>query len=62
MPRQNDDQYSDETGRLQRILRGAFDGPPTPLKAIPKKNGRDRSSKRAPVKAASSEERARSEN
>jgi hypothetical protein len=25
--------------RLQKILRGAFSGPPTPLKAVPKKNG-----------------------
>lgn len=28
--------------RLQQILRGAFAGPPTPLKAIPKKNGESR--------------------
>jgi hypothetical protein len=29
--------------RLQSILRGAFDGPPTPLKEIPTRNGRPRS-------------------
>jgi hypothetical protein len=29
--------------RLQQILRGAFAGPPTPLKGIPKKNGESRS-------------------
>lgn len=28
--------------RLQKILRGAFDGPPTPLKDIPKSNGESR--------------------
>jgi hypothetical protein len=49
--------------RLQKLLRSAFDGPPTPLKEIPKKNGSARSSKRASIKgASSSEERARSEN
>jgi hypothetical protein len=29
-------------GRLQSILRGAFSGPPTPLKDIPKKSGESR--------------------
>jgi hypothetical protein len=28
--------------RLQAILRGAFSGPPTPLKDIPKRNGESR--------------------
>jgi hypothetical protein len=28
--------------RLQLIMRGAFAGPPTPLKDIPKKNGESR--------------------
>jgi hypothetical protein len=28
--------------RLQRMLQGAFAGPPTPLKDIPKKNGESR--------------------
>jgi hypothetical protein len=31
--------------RLQRTLQGAFAGPPTPLKAIPKKNGESRGTK-----------------
>ena len=30
------------TERLQAILRGAFAGPPTPLKDIPKQNGKAR--------------------
>jgi hypothetical protein len=36
-----DDQHGPkETGqRLQKILQGAFSGPPTPLKDIPKKSG-----------------------
>jgi hypothetical protein len=28
--------------RLQKLLQGAFSGPPTPLKNIPKKNGESR--------------------
>jgi hypothetical protein len=28
--------------RLQKILQGAFSGPPTPLKDIPKRNGESR--------------------
>jgi hypothetical protein len=32
--------------RLQRILRGAFAGPPTKLKDIPKKSGESRAQKR----------------
>ena len=28
--------------RLQKILQGAFSGPPTPLKDIPKKSGESR--------------------
>lgn len=37
----DDDQYGcDETEqKLQKILRGAFTGAPTPLKDIPKKSG-----------------------
>jgi hypothetical protein len=45
MSKLNDiDQYSaKETGqRLQKILQGAFAGPPTPLKDIPKRNGESR--------------------
>jgi hypothetical protein len=36
-------QESDQ--RLQKILQGAFSGPPTPLKDIPKQNGGARSLK-----------------
>jgi hypothetical protein len=38
------DQYgAEETEqRLQKILQGAFDGPPTPLKEIPKRDGKAR--------------------
>jgi hypothetical protein len=32
----------DETEDLQKILRGAFAGPPTPLKAIPTRHGKAR--------------------
>jgi len=32
--------------RLQKILQGAFSGPPTPLKDIPTKSGESRSLKR----------------
>jgi hypothetical protein len=34
--------------RLERALRGAFAGPPTPLKDIPKRNGRSRALKKKP--------------
>lgn len=39
-----DEQYDPEevARRLRKILKGAFDGPPTPLKAIPKRNGQPR--------------------
>jgi hypothetical protein len=33
---------TDSDERLSKILRGAFSGPPTPLKAIPKRNGESR--------------------
>jgi hypothetical protein len=34
---------NDETEqRLQKILQGAFDGPPTPLKDIPTRHGESR--------------------
>ena len=38
------DQYSAEETeqRLQKVLQGAFSGPPTPLKDIPKRNGESR--------------------
>jgi hypothetical protein len=32
--------------RIKAALRGAFAGPPTPLKDIPKKNGESRGKKR----------------
>jgi hypothetical protein len=35
-----------DTERLQKILQGAFSGPPTPLKDIPTKTGESRSLKR----------------
>jgi len=31
-----------EAERLQKILQGAFDGPPTPLKNIPTRHGNNR--------------------
>jgi hypothetical protein len=48
----DDDQYSAEETeqRLQKILRGAFAGPPTPLKDIPTKTGESRSLKRKRTK------------
>jgi hypothetical protein len=40
-------QEANESGqRLQKILQGAFSGPPTPLKDIPTKTGESRSLKR----------------
>jgi hypothetical protein len=36
---------SETKGRLQKILQGAFNGPPTPLKHIPKKSGESRAIK-----------------
>lgn len=46
MPRidQNNAQYSRKEAdkRLRAILKGATEGPPTPLKAIPKRNGEAR--------------------
>jgi len=39
--------YNDEEAqrRLKSALRGAFRGPPTPLKRIPKKSGESRTTK-----------------
>jgi hypothetical protein len=44
----NDGQYSAEETkqRLQKILQGAFGGPPTPLKDIPTRGGESRKLKR----------------
>jgi hypothetical protein len=39
--------------RLQKILQGAFSGPPTPLKDIPKRNGESRVVKDRSASAAS---------
>jgi hypothetical protein len=38
--------YNDKEAqrRLNSVLRGAFSGPPTPLKRIPKKSGESRAS------------------
>jgi hypothetical protein len=44
MEHPREDQYSAEETeqRLQKILQGAFSGPPTPLKDIPTKSGESR--------------------
>jgi len=44
MAKHSGDQYSGSElkKRCQALLRGAFAGPPTPLKDIPKKNGESR--------------------
>lgn len=48
------DQYGKDEAveRLQKIMRGAFSGPPTPLKDIPKKSGESRASQKADHKKA----------
>lgn len=38
---------ADINSRLKAILRGAFSGPPTPLRDIPKRNGKSRSIRRS---------------
>jgi hypothetical protein len=38
--------------RLQKILQGAFSGPPTPLKDIPKKSGESRAPRRGSASSA----------
>ena len=42
--KQSKDSFSTEKSvrRLETILKGAFAGPPTPLKDIPKQNGKSR--------------------
>jgi len=49
------DQYSakETEQRLQRLLRGAFAGSPTPLKDIPKKNGESRQKRLSGASVAS---------
>jgi hypothetical protein len=37
-----------ETERLQKILQGAFSGPPTPLKEVPTRHGKARKLERKP--------------
>lgn len=39
--------------RMQAMLRGAFAGPPTPLKDIPRKNGESRKTRRKPTEPKS---------
>jgi hypothetical protein len=53
--RDNDDQFRPEEieQRLKKVLRGAFAGPPTPLKDIPKKTGESRVVRRGAASAAS---------
>jgi hypothetical protein len=41
--------------RLEAILQGAFSGPPTPLKDVPKKNGKQRAAKARTASDASAE-------
>jgi hypothetical protein len=36
----------DEQRRLQKILQGAFSGPPTPLKDIPTRDGKQRAERK----------------
>jgi hypothetical protein len=43
----------DTEQRLQSILAGAFSGPPTPLKDIPKRNGESRTTLNSPRKKRS---------
>jgi hypothetical protein len=52
----NKNEDKDVQERLSKILAGAFSGPPTPLKAIPKKDGGKRS---GPEKKASNAARNR---
>ncbi len=42
MASKNQDDEKGVQERLSKILAGAFSGPPTPLKAIPKKTGESR--------------------
>lgn len=45
---------SEARRRIRAILGGAFSGPPTPLKEIPKKNGEPRSQRRRATKRRAS--------
>jgi hypothetical protein len=58
----DDDQRSPEETeqRLQKLLEGAFSGPPKPLKAIPKRNGESRAAaRRSPAPAKKKRPKAR---
>ena len=44
---------SNLSDRMQRMLRGAFAGSPTPLKDIPKKSGESRKTRRKPTEPKS---------
>jgi hypothetical protein len=52
----NDEQFSAEETeqRLQKTLRAAFSGPPTPLKDIPTRYGESRKMRRVKTSGASS--------
>jgi hypothetical protein len=50
---------SAEAGRLSAILRGAFAGPPTKLKDIPKKSGESRAKRKRAAKSRSNASRPR---
>jgi hypothetical protein len=42
-----DDPQREESERLQKILQGAFSGPPTPLKDIPTRHGQQRAARKS---------------
>jgi hypothetical protein len=52
MGRKQQHNVIDKNQRMERLLRGAFSGPPTPLKDIPKKSGESRQQKRKKTSAA----------
>jgi hypothetical protein len=47
-----------ETERMQKILQGAFAGPPTPLKKIPTRHGKTRKLERKPQRRRQRKNRA----
>lgn len=53
-PKQSDDSFTEQEAarRLETILKGAFKGPPTPLKAVPTRAGDERRLSRKPAKAS----------
>jgi hypothetical protein len=51
----NDEHDAEETKRrMQKVLQGAFSGPPTPLKDIPTREGESRRTRRPKAAPASS--------